>query len=237
MKILSIDTSSKICSVSVLENDEVIIEKHILDEKTHSQKLMPLIDEIMKELKLSVWDFDLYACGIGPGSFTGVRIGVSTIKAFADVTSIPVIGINSLESLAYNALNTNYKKNSDLICSIIDAKNDNVYFGLYKIENNEIINIIEPLCKNINDIMDLLKDYNNSSILFVGDGSEKFQYLLSTKFSKSTFVEDKLNIQSSISQGIAAFNYLKKGNVQDSNSLIPMYLRKSQAERALDGEK
>ena len=237
MKILSIDTSSKICSVSVLENEDVIIEKHILDEKTHSQKLMPLIDEVMKQLKLSVWDFDLYACGIGPGSFTGVRIGVSTIKAFADVSSIPVIGINSLESLAYNALNTNYKKNANLICSIIDAKNDNIYFCLYKIDGNEVIELLEPSCKNILDLLDILKEYNAEQILFVGDGAEKHQYLLSSKFSKSTFVEDKLNIQSSISQAIAAYNHFKKGESGDSNSLIPMYLRKSQAERALEGEK
>ena len=211
MKILSIDTSSKICSVSVLENEDVIIENHILDEKTHSQKLMPLIDEVMKELKLSVWDFDLYACGIGPGSFTGVRIGVSTIKAFADVTSVPIIGINSLESLAYNALNTNYKKNTDFICSIIDAKNDNVYFALYKITNNTISVLIEPSFKEISELIDTLKEYKSSQILFIGDGSEKHQYLLSSKFSKSTFVEDKLNIQSSISQAIAAFNRYNSG--------------------------
>lgn len=91
MKILSIDTSSKICSVAVLEDTDLIVEKHILDEKTHSQKLMPLIDEVLKSLKLDLSDFDLYACGIGPGSFTGVRIGVSTIKAFCDVTAKPTI--------------------------------------------------------------------------------------------------------------------------------------------------
>ena len=135
MKILSIDTSSKICSVAVLEDTDLITEKHMLDEKTHSQKLMPLIDEVLKSLKLDLLDLDLFVCGIGPGSFTGVRIGVSTIKAFCDVTSIPVVGINSLESLAYNGLNTKYKKGSTIICSMIDAKNDNVYFDLFQIEN------------------------------------------------------------------------------------------------------
>ena len=146
-------------------------------------------------------------------------------------------GINSLESLAYNALNTNYKKGNNLICSIIDAKNDNVYFDLFQIENNEISSIIEPSCKNINDVIDILKMYQSSSILFVGDGAEKHQYLLSSKFSKSTFVEDKLNIQSAISQGLAAYNHYKNGEYGYSNDLTPMYLRKSQAERALDGEK
>ena len=237
MKILSIDTSSKICSVAVLEDTDLITEKHILDEKTHSQKLMPLIDEVLKSLKLDLADLDLFVCGIGPGSFTGVRIGVSTIKAFCDVTSIPVVGINSLESLAYNGLNTKYKKGSTIICSMIDAKNDNIYFDLFQIENNEVTSIIEPSCKNINDVIDILKMYHSSSFLFVGDGAEKFQYLLSSKFSKSTFVEDSLNIQSAISQGIAGFYHYKNGEYGLSNDLSPMYLRKSQAERALDGEK
>lgn len=90
MKILAIDTSSKICSVSILEDKNLIIEKHNDDEKTHSQKLMPLIDEIFKESKYSLEDMGLLACCIGPGSFTGLRIGISTVKAFSDVTLVPV---------------------------------------------------------------------------------------------------------------------------------------------------
>ena len=112
MKILSIDTSSKICSVAVLEDDNLITEKHIDDEKTHSQKLMPLIDEVLLSCNLSLYDFDLYTCCIGPGSFTGVRIGVSTIKAFNDVSSIPIASVSSLESLAYNTVDfTSHIKN------------------------------------------------------------------------------------------------------------------------------
>lgn len=90
MNILAIDTSSKICSVSILEDKNLIIEKHNNDEKTHSQKLMPLVDEIFKESEYSLEDMDLFACCIGPGSFTGLRIGISTVKAFSDVTQIPV---------------------------------------------------------------------------------------------------------------------------------------------------
>lgn len=108
MKILAIDTSSKICSVAILEDTEIIIEKHIEDELTHSQKLMPLIDELLKKCNLKIKDFDLLSCCIGPGSFTGVRIGVSTVKAFYDVTSIPIVGVTSLESLAYNTLESNF---------------------------------------------------------------------------------------------------------------------------------
>ena len=90
MKILAIDTSSRICSVSILEDKNLIIEKHNNDEKTHSQKLMPLIDEIFKESKYELKNIDLLACSLGPGSFTGLRIGISTVKAFSDATKIPV---------------------------------------------------------------------------------------------------------------------------------------------------
>ena len=85
MRILAIDTSSKICSVCILEDNQLIIEKHNNDEKTHSQKLMPLIDMTFKESNLCLNDIDLLACCQGPGSFTGIRIGISTVKAFADV--------------------------------------------------------------------------------------------------------------------------------------------------------
>ena len=116
MKILSIDTSSKICSVSILEDTTVILEKHTNDEKTHSQNLMPLIDELFKDTNLTLDNIDLLACSQGPGSFTGIRIGIATIKAFADAKNIPVVGVTSLESLAYNITE------SGLIVSLIDAK-------------------------------------------------------------------------------------------------------------------
>lgn len=236
MKILAIDTSSKICSVSVLEDKDVIIEKHIEDTKTHSEKLMPMIDEILKDCNLQLKDFDLFACGIGPGSFTGVRIGVSTIKAFCDVLNIPVVAVNSLESLAYNTLSTNIYDKTDIVCSIIDAKNDNVYCGIYKKENGELSQLEDLCAKNISDVLQILKKYSSSSILFVGDGALAHKYTISEKLSKTTFVEKSLNNITSISVGRLGLDKYNKGLYGDSNSLSPLYLRKSQAERALEGE-
>ena len=237
MKILSLDTSSKICSVAVLEDTDVIIEKHIENELTHSQKLMPLVDEILKQTNLTLKDFDFYACSVGPGSFTGVRIGVSTVKAFCDVTNVPIVSVSSLESLAYNTLSSNFTNDADLVCSILDAKNDNVYFELFKKLDNHF-ELIENLdAKNIDEMITLLKKYHSTSILFVGDGAKKHQYKLLEYFSKATFVEDVFNKQTSNSVGIAGYYHFKNGNFGDSNSITPLYLRKSQAERALEGEK
>ena len=101
MKILSIDTSSSICSVAILENNVLIKEMHNYSEKEHSETLMPMIDEIFKETGLTLDNIGLIACSVGPGSFTGIRIGIATVKAFADAKNIPVVGVNSLEALAF----------------------------------------------------------------------------------------------------------------------------------------
>lgn len=236
MKILAITTSSKICSVAVLEDTDIIIEKHIDNGTTHSQKLMPMIDEILKECNLQLTDFDLFACSVGPGSFTGVRIGVSSIKAFCDVTNIKATSVSSLEGLAYNTLNSNFYDNTNIVCSLIDAKNDNVYCGIYKKENNSFTQLEDLCAKNINEVLELLEKYSSSSILFVGDGAICHKYSILQKFSKTTFVEKELNDETAISIGIAAFNKYNKGIYGDSNSISPLYLRKSQAERAIEGE-
>ena len=122
MKILCIDTSSKLCSVAILEDTNLIKKLELDNGLTHSETLMPLIKELFEKSNLALKDIDLLVSDIGPGSFTGIRIGVATCKAFSDSLNIPCIGISSLEVLAYNA------KNDGIICSTIDCKNDNCYF-------------------------------------------------------------------------------------------------------------
>lgn len=232
MKILAIDTSSKICSVSILEDKNLIIEKNSNDEKTHSQKLLPLIKEVFDTVGITLEDINLIACCIGPGSFTGIRIGVSTIKAFADAKNIPVIGITSLESLAYNILTPGY------IVSLIDAKNDNVYFSLHKLdESGKYTLVMNYLADNINNIITILNTYSNEILHFVGDGSITHKDLITTNFNKAIFAKDSENLQNSISVAKAGFDKYNLGLAGDTNTLSPIYLKKSQAERALDGEK
>lgn len=230
MKILAIDTSSKICSVSVLEDANVIIEKHNDDEKTHSQKLMPLIDETLKEVSLTLDNIDLLACCLGPGSFTGIRIGISTVKAFADVKNIPIIGVTSLESLAYNV------ENEGLIASVIDAKHDNVYFALFNLSNGKYETIIEPKSDDINNIISLLKQYNGK-ITYVGDGAVVHKDLISSEFDNYVFASDTQNIQTSISIGKSAYNKYNCDGYNKEYSVSPIYLKKSQAEINLENSK
>ena len=133
MKILSIDTSSNICGVSILKNDNLICNLDSNTGKTHSENLMPMINNALTITSLQVKDFDLIVCDIGPGSFTGIRIGVATAKAFVDSFNIPCVGISSLEALAYNLKKNVFKDRAkkNLICSMIDCKNDNCYFALF----------------------------------------------------------------------------------------------------------
>lgn len=168
MKILAVDTSSKNCSVAIVEVDEnknfnVIVEKNSDDEKTHSQKLMPLVDSALKENNLSLNDINLLACCLGPGSFTGIRIGIATVKAFADAKNIPTVGVTSFESLAYNVgikkltCNEHLSNNSNLntiICPIIDCKNENVYSALFSCKNNTYLQIGDNIAENVNIVLD-----------------------------------------------------------------------------------
>ncbi|MBQ3408036.1 MAG: tRNA (adenosine(37)-N6)-threonylcarbamoyltransferase complex dimerization subunit type 1 TsaB [Clostridia bacterium] len=230
MKILAIDTSSKVCSVAILEDDNVIFEKHTNDEKTHSQNLMPLIEKLFKQTNLSLDNIDLLSCCLGPGSFTGIRIGIATIKAFADSKKIPVVGVTSLESLAYNI-----QKNG-LIVSLIDAKNDNVYYSLFSFDGNTYNQIGEYKSDNIQNILDSLSVYDDP-LFFVGDGAVLHQEKIQILIKKPEFASDIQNIQTSISIGKSAYNKFMSGISGDSNSILPIYLKKSQAERHLDGEK
>ena len=236
MKILAIDTSSEICSIAILEDSDVIIKKDLNNNNTHSQNLMPMLDQVLKDCRLTINDFNLFSCSIGPGSFTGLRIGISTIKAFNDVTNIPIIGVNSLESLAYNTLSSNIYDNTDIICSLIDAKNDNVYCGIFKKDEN-LFTQLEDLCaKNINEVIEILKKYSSKSILFVGSGAIVHKYLLLQNLTKTTFVEKELNDQTALSIGKLAYIKYLNNETKDSSSIHPLYLKKSQAERNLDGE-
>ena len=223
MKILSIDTSSNLCAVAVLENTNLIKENILNDTKNHSEKIMPVIAQTLEEANLKLSDIDLIVCDKGPGSFTGIRIGVATVMSFVDSLKLPAIGITSLEALAYNVLLN--KEKPSFVCSLIDAKNNNVYFELYSTLDNIPSSAISAECMNINDLINLLKKYDN--ICFVGDGSFTHKELLTANLPTATF--SNYNDISSYSLGIAGLNAYNSGRRDD---LLPVYLRKSQAERA-----
>lgn len=225
MKILSIDTASNLCTVAILDNSKCIKEITVNDARNHSEKIMPVIEQALIETNTTLKDIDLIVCDKGPGSFTGIRIGVGTVLAFQDSLNIPCVGINALEALAYNVLQ------DGVICSLIDARNNNVYYGLFNHSANEYSQIGTLEFKTINDAISTLKSQlnQNTPIYFVGDGTVANQTVIEDNVQNCIFVEK--NDLSSYSLGIAGYNtYIKNGQT----SVMPLYLRKSQAERALE---
>lgn len=223
MKILSIDTASDLCTVAVLEDTNCIKEIIVNDARNHSEKIMPVIEQALQESNIILKDINLIVCDKGPGSFTGIRIGVGTVLAFQDTLEIPCIGISALEALVYNT------DQEGLICSLIDAKNNNVYFGLFELKNDEYSQIGNFEFKTIEEIISLLHPHSSKGITFVGDGAIVNKQFLVENFDNCVFC-DKNNL-SSYSLGLAGYNAYKKGI---ETSLMPLYLRKSQAERALE---
>ena len=222
MKILSIDTASNLCTVAVLENKKCIKEIIVNDARNHSEKIMPVIEQSLSESKLTLQDINLIVCDKGPGSFTGIRIGVGTVLAIKDSLNIECIGISSLEALSYNS------NNDGLICSLIDAKNGNVYWGLFEHKDNQYTLLNKLEFNEINNVVNALTSYS-AQITFVGDGAKQNYQLLKDNFPNCSFCEK--NDLSSISLGIAGYDKYKNG-IQ--TSIMPLYLRKSQAERALE---
>lgn len=213
MKILCIDTSSTLCSTAILENTNLLNKKELNNGLTHSESLMPLIKELLTESNLTLKDINLLVCNIGPGSFTGLRIGIATVKAFSDSLNIPCIGINSLETLAHNI------KNNGLICSTIDCKNNNCYFALYECKSNNYSTIEEPRAESIENVLKLLDTkYSDKYIYFVGDGI------------KDKSISNYLNVEN---LGIAGFNkFVSNNNIGED--ILPMYLKKPQAQIQLE---
>ncbi len=236
MKILSIETSNKICSVAILEDKNLIKKIELNNGLTHSETLMPLIKQILEETKLSLSNIDLLVCDIGPGSFTGIRIGIATVKAFTDSLNIPSVGISSLEGLAYNI------KNEGLICSLIDCKNNNCYYSLYELKNNTYTLLEEPKADSVEICLNYLNyKYSNSVITFNGDVSLYKELIENT--SKNFILLESTNTQFNnvkinsnnidvYNLGIAGFNKFNK-NGKDEN-LLPLYLKKPQAQRQLE---
>ena len=238
MKILSIETSNKICSTAILEDKNLIKKIELNNGLTHSETLMPLIKQILEETKLSLSNIDLLVCDIGPGSFTGIRIGIATVKAFTDSLNIPSVGISSLEGLAYNI------KNEGLICSLIDCKNNNCYYSLYELKNNTYTLLEEPKADSVENCLNYLNyKYSNYVITFIGDVSLYKELIENT--SKNFILIDNTNTQFKnvninsnnidvYNLGIAGFNKFNK-NGKDEN-LLPLYLKKPQAQRQLEGK-
>ncbi len=225
MKILAVDTATKSCSVAVIDKKSVISEYTVNHDDTHSRFLMGMIRDILDIGHLTVKDIDGFAVTIGPGSFTGLRIGLSAIKGLALATGKPVVGVSSLEALAYQ-----FSDSDKLICPMMDARRKEVYSARYrftdqKIESGQLPVVVSPE-KAIEKI--------NEPCILVGDGAVVYQDLIKSTLGPMAVFANfaRHTIRASIVGEIAMQRF--KSNDSDDASLIePFYIRKSDAEKNL----
>ncbi len=225
MKVLAVDTSSVVATCAVLDEEKIIGEYSLNQDLSHSEKLSPMIKELMDSLKLKIQDIDIFATAIGPGSFTGLRIGIATMNSYAHVVDKPVIGISTLEALAFNL------PNNDIVIPMMDARRDRVYTGIYKWINGELFNIIEPTIMKITELTDFIND-NYEKVTVNGDGTLKYKDILEDKLEeKILFAPRGFNHCRATSVGELAILKYNKGEIDNYFTLAPEYLRESQAQR------
>lgn len=212
MKILAIDTTSKICSVALLEDENVLDEINLDSGLTHSENLMPLVKEILEKNKIELKDINLIGVDVGPGSFTGIRIGVASVKAMAEVWSISVASITSLETLARNV------ETQNTIVSLIDARNNQVYMGIF---DNNYNKIEEYLADDINIAIEKIKKYETINI--IGDGSVLHKDLLVQNIKNIQFSD--INEQYARNVGKMSYKKFLENDLKNADTVIPVYLR------------
>jgi tRNA threonylcarbamoyladenosine biosynthesis protein TsaB len=229
MKILAFETTSHVASVAVLSDEMLLGEFTINHPKTHSQKLMPMLIMLLESLELNVKDFDYFAVSSGPGSFTGVRIGVSTVKALAQPHNIPVIPVSSLEAMGQPFIGF-----EGLICPIMDARKNEVYTALYRWQDGVLV-MVEPDQAIAPDLW--LEQLANltENILLVGDALPKYaQNYKDVLGDRLIVAPEAFNRQRASSVAQSA---LSKTHLAVSYNVVPTeYLRKSEAETTYDAK-
>lgn len=228
MLVLSIDSSSNAAACAIVDENHVLGEICLTDKKQHSIILMDLIDKILKDCELTVSDLDGFVISKGPGSFTGLRIGMATIKGLSFGSSKPCVSVSSLDGLAYNVSSFN-----GLICPIIDALRNNVYTCIYKMDGDELIILQEPMCISLDELLTILKE-KDEPVMFLGDGTIKHRAFLKDNLAKACFAPNHSNYTRASSLGHLGIKLLEQGIQDDLNVSSPVYLRKSQAEREYD---
>lgn len=223
---MAIDSSGLVASVAVVEEDQTLAEYTVNYKKTHSQTLLPMLDEVVKMIELDLNTIDAIAVSGGPGSFTGLRIGSATAKGLGLALGKPLIHIPTLEGLAYNAYGW-----KNIICPIMDARRSQVYTGFYtfaegglRIMENQMAIEVEELIKRLNGW--------RQEVLFIGDGIPVYRERLDKELKIPHFYAPaNMSRQRAASVGALGIKYFRQGKTETAMEHQPNYLRVSQAER------
>lgn len=226
MKILGLDSSGIVASVAVIEDETLIAEYTVNYKKTHSQTLLPMLDEVAKMTELDLSSLDAIAVAGGPGSFTGLRIGSATAKGLGLALEKPLISVPTVEALAFNLYDT-----EGLICPVMDARRNQVYTGIYFFENHKLQVLENQMAISIDQLLEKLKGYQKR-VTFLGDGVPVFRELIEEKAEfPCTFAPAHINRQRGAAVAALGLVYYQEGRYETAREHMPDYLRVSQAER------
>lgn len=231
MKILALDSSGLVASVAVIEDDNLIAEYTMNHKKTHSQTLMPMMDEIRQMTELDLSTIDAIAIAAGPGSFTGLRIGSATAKGLGLALDKPIIPVPTVEALAFNLYGTD-----KLVCPLMDARRNQVYTGLYEFEKTEsdeytLLPLVEQCAVDIHEILNIIDTFERE-VIFLGDGVSVFADRIKEALHVPyTFAPASCNRQRAACVGTYGMQLYAKGVCETAAEHAPDYLRLSQAER------
>ncbi len=230
MKILSIECSATPCSVAVSENGELLASDFINEKLTHSQTLMPMVEKVLGSLKINMNDIGGLAVSAGPGSFTGIRIGISAIKGLAAPKKLPCAAISTLLAMAYNYIDTDC-----IVCAVMDARCNQVYNAVFDISGGVITRLCDDralLCEELAEEIKKMSQTHKKRVIIVGDGANVFfPYVENTDlFEKAD--ESRL-YQNATGVAKAAYEAFAKNETVTPQELLPVYLRLPQAEREL----
>ena len=229
MNILAIEASGIAGSVAYIKDEKLVGEYYICHKLTHSETIMPMLEHLKTIIGLELDKLDAIAVTSGPGSFTGLRIGVSTAKGLALALNLPIIGVPTLDAMAHNIIYT-----KDLICPIMDARRNQVYTSLYQWEAGELQRLENHQAILIEELLDKLSE-RSEPVIFLGDGVSVFEAVIKERLGeRAIFAPSFLRLQRAGTLADIAVKEYKKGNLIDADLFTPMYLRKSQAERELE---
>ena len=225
MRILALDSSGLVATVAIVEDNQTIVEYTVNYKKTHSQTLLPMLDEIVKMTEFDLSSIDAIAVAGGPGSFTGLRIGSATAKGLGLALDKPLIHVPTVDGMAYNLFGI-----KGLICPMMDARRNQVYTGLYRFEDAfEVVE--EQMAISVEELIEKLNQYGEK-VTFLGDGVPVYGKLLEEGLNvEYCFAPAHVNRQSAAAVGTLGIQYLKAGKIETAKEHQPDYLRLSQAER------
>ena len=225
MKILALETSAKSVSAAVSENGTILCSAYQNTGLTHSRTLMPLVDGMLRAADLTCADMDLIAVAHGPGSFTGLRIGVSAAKGLAWTLDVPCCGVSTLLAMAQNLRHTN-----GLIICAMDARRNQVYNALFRAEDGQLTRLSDDRAIGLAELAEELKN-DETPKMVVGDGAKLCYTYLQQQGIACRMAPAALVMQNAVGVALAAEEMAAEGKTVSAHDLVPVYLRLSQAER------